>query len=456
LPDRYTTKTIEDASAYVMPLGSEGECGKVDLLPGDACNKAGSHIILFDYYSASGGLQSMEQTPNTATRRYWSWSSLQDFRPLRRKQIVKSAPGPAIRADVNGDGHADLVSLHSSGGACFWQGMSDGLLGGAVCSLDETLDPALFDPIGQASGHYVVDVADVDGNGNADLVTIDTNGQAYVYQGGTTGFCCGVASLSGTMILADATGQGYDPIAAADVNGDGRADLVAAHTNGSVYVFQGTTDRGFGSASASFAGTFDSAVHDGEGHYPVDVADVTGDGCADLVTIHRNGHAYVFPGRTNGLFAEAVASFAGTMQLALLSGNGHEPVGAGDVNGDGRADLVTVFDNGNVYVFPGTSSGAFVPGIASFAGSMRSSLFGDEGHEIIGVLDITGDGKTDLLTSHSRGSAYVFPGTAFGGFASSRVSFVGGLDSSRFDGVGHEFASEHIWARRRGCDLTGC
>ncbi len=92
---RHTTSTIE-GSSHVILLGSDGQCDDVDLIVGDACNKNGSHIILFDYYSGSGGLMSMEQTPTTATRRYWSWSSLAAYRPIRRKDIVSGSTTPIV------------------------------------------------------------------------------------------------------------------------------------------------------------------------------------------------------------------------------------------------------------------------------------------------------------------------------------------------------------------------
>ena len=74
-----------------------------------------------------------------------------------------------------------------------------------------------------------------------------------------------------------------------EARGDGRADLVTAYTDGNVYVYPGQASGAFGSGVDSFSGTFDAANHDGTGHYMVGVADVTGDGRADLVTAHENG-----------------------------------------------------------------------------------------------------------------------------------------------------------------------
>jgi hypothetical protein len=362
------------------------------------------------------------------------------------------APGRMARhGDVNGDGCADITGLHTVGSVCYWDGRSDASFGTAIWSFNGGMDPALFDKI----GNYTVDVADVDGNGTADLVTVTTSGSAFVYRGSAEGFCCGVESLAGKMTLADSNGSGQDPVAVADVNGDGRADLVTVDTGGFVSVYLGQTDRTFGPAIVSQNG-FDSALHDEVGHYPIDVADVNGDGRADLVTMHTSGTVYVFEGSDDGHFANGIPSLVDQVQPSLPSGTGHEPVGVADVTGDGKADLVTAHSSGTVYVFPGTDSGEFSAGVPSFAGALPSSLFNRDGYELIGVLDVTGDGKADLVTLYTDGWPHVYPGTASGGFTDTGAASAAQINSSRFDGAGYDFATERLWMRRRGCSLTGC
>jgi len=87
---------------------------------------------------------------------------------------------------------------------------------------------------------------------------------------------------------------------------------------------------------------------------------------------------------------------------------------------------------------------------------MASSQFGGAGHEIIGLLDITGDGRADLVTASSTGNAYVYRGTSTGAFASGVASFAGTLNSAHDDGIGHELVSEGPIVRRRRCAPSGC
>jgi hypothetical protein len=381
-----------------------------------------------------------------------SWSDITNNILLHYDNIISTPP--TTPGDVDGDGRADLVTAHVNGNAYVYAGAASGAFGSVVVNFAGTLDSALLD----GTGHRLVGVADVTGDGLSDLVSVASWGTAYVWPGqpGRT-FGGAVASFSGTMALATATTAGHDPVAVADVDGDGMADLITVHSNGNVYVYHGTASGNFVSGVASFAGTFQSALRTGVGHWVVGAADVNGDGRADLVTVHSNGNAYVYPGRVDGAFAGAVSSFAGTMHAAVVDGQaGHVPVGAADVNGDGRADLVTVHSNGNAYVYPGRADGTFAGAISSFAGTLAMvGQFGATGHQVIGALDVTGDGRADLVTL-SGGTAYVYPGTATGAFGGSTASFAGTMDSSFTDTTGHELVQMGPVARRRACPTTGC
>jgi len=377
---------------------------------------------------------------------------------LRRrynKVLEGNAAAGDVAGDVDGDGKADLVSVHSDGNAYVWAGGGSGSFSGAVSSFSGTFDDGLVDGV----GHLVVGVADVTGDGRADLVSVSSNGNAYVWPGRSDRrFGAAVSSFNGTMALATSGGGGHDPVAVADVTGDGLADLITVHTNRNVYVYPGRSNGSFGNGVAIFNATFDNAFRDGAGHWVVGAADVTGDGRADLVSVSSNGNAYVWPGRGDGSFSgSAVSSFNGTMALTVVHGQGgHVPVGVADVNGDGMADLVTHHTNGNVYVYRGSASGAFSGGVASFNGTMVMAQFYGTGHQVVGVMDVTGDGRADLVTATENGNAYVYDGTASGAFGSSTVSFAGTLDTSFSDTNGHQLVQMGPFPRRRVCPATGC
>ena len=310
-------------------------------------------------------------------------------------------------ADVTGDRKADLVSSNTDGSVYVWPGQSNGSFAKAVPSFGGSMNMANLD----GSGHFIVGVADVTGDGKADLVGSNTNGSVYVWPGQSNGsFAKAVASFGGSMNMANLDKSGHYIVGVADVTGDRKADLVSSNTNGSVYVWPGQSDGSFAKAVASFDGTMKMANLGGSGHYIVGVSDVTGDGKADLVSGNTNGSAYVWPGQANGSFAKAVASFGGSLNMANVDKTGHYLIGAADVTGDGRADLVSGHTDGSVYMWPGQSNGSFGKAAASFGGSMNMANLDKSGHYIVGVSDVTGDGKADLVSGNTNGSAYVWPG----------------------------------------------
>ena len=134
----------------------------------------------------------------------------------------------------------------------------------------------------------------------------------------------------------------------ADVNGDGKPDLLVANqcadrgcTNGTVGVLLGNGD-----------GTFQTAVTYGSGGYgalSVAVADVNGDGKPDVVVANVCSNAYC---ETNGTVGVLLGNGDGTFQTAVTYGSGGyaHSVAVADVNGDGKPDLLVAngcTSNGN-------------------------------------------------------------------------------------------------------------
>lgn len=362
--------------------------------------------------------------------------------------------GGHVGADVDGDGHADLVAV-TGGHAYAYKGQSSGVFLDGGDSFAGTLGDRRA---GSAAGWWLIDAADVTGDGHADLVGLHAGGTAMVWPGQSNlDFGASASSFAGTMTLATAQSPGFDPIAVADVTGDGRADLVAAHTDGDVYVYPGEASGAFAYGVTTGNGGFDWALHDGTGHWPVGVADVTGDGRADLVTMHSDGDAYVYVGQADGHFTGPVASFAGTMHPTLADGRpGHEPIGVADVTGDGHADLVTLAE-GTAHVYPGTASGAFSGAALSFAGTMTSARLGGSGFDAAAVLDVTGDGHADLLAGRNDGDIYLYPGTPSGTFSPYVTTFHGTFHDALFGGgQGLDIVSQSLSVRRAVCSSGGC
>jgi Subtilase family/FG-GAP-like repeat len=354
------------------------------------------------------------------------------------------------RSDVDGDGRADLVSVDGSGQAQRFEGKFSGIeTSSPATSLD--LDPALLDE----AGDYVLDVADVNGDGASDLVTAGSDSAGVsVHRGQEDGtFKAGVLSLKGSALVLDGSGPA-EPIAIADVTGDGLGDMVA---NGGPYltVSPGRTDGTFGTWGEGQMATLlgiNSALLDGSGEYFLDAADVSGDGRADVISINTNGSAYVFKGKANGEF-EAGKATSGVNPV-MDDGSGEEPIGLGDVDRDRRADLLTLSGT-TLKLRLGNADGSFSAATEPYSGSIDSALLDGKGEELVGLLDYSRDGLADLVSIAQDGTRLTYTARRDLTFAPPVEQGKGAATVSD-TASGHELASQKPLIRRAGCTAEGC
>jgi hypothetical protein len=354
---------------------------------------------------------------------------------FRARQLLTTGSNPTSVAvlDVNGDGKPDLVVTNSTGNT-----VGVFLGDGSGAFQPQQAFPAGNNPFAVALLDDRGKPVDINGDGKPDLVVANRyDGTVEVLLGngdGTFHYPLGDPN-KGTYPV------GFMPrsVAVADVNGDGKPDLIIAN-GGNSYMPGSTVSVLLGNGDGTFGNTFDPVSHRfimeadvpplevGTRPYSVAVADVNGDGKPDLVVANYANNTLSMllgngDGTFGGVFDPASRRFEGpakTIQVVAYPNDVAYPnsVVLADVNGDGKPDLVVTdgYNDHRVSVLLNTTApGAATP---SFAGPQTFDV--GPHPTSVSVTDVNGDGKPDLVVTN-RGDGYggtvsVLLGDGRGGF----------------------------------------
>ena len=325
-----------------------------------------------------------------------------------------SSPGQVVIADLDGDGKPDLIIAEAGATALsIYRNIStNGTL--AAGSFASRVDLPM--PSGSGNNPYTVLVADLDGDGRLDLIAINTDSALVsVFRNLSSPGSLTTNSFATRIDLP--SGSGMRGAAVRDLNGDGRPDIVTANYGASTLsVFQNNSTPG--------NITFSSQVvlPAGSGAVNVAIGDLDGDGMPDLVVPNYGaGTLSVFRNLLTAGGAITTNSFAARVDLPGL--NQPYPIALGDMDGDGKLDLVLGGGNGSsaVAVYRNTAT---VGSLAtnSFAPAVKYAAAGWVNSLALGDLD--GDGKIDIaLASQAANDFSIFKNTSTpGSFTNSSLA----------------------------------
>ncbi|MXN67497.1 tandem-95 repeat protein [Stappia sp. GBMRC 2046] len=403
--------------------------------------------------------------------------------------------------DINGDGFDDLIiGAPGNDRAYIVFGTNEAVGTNGILNASALNGTNGFTLRGSErdTGLSVSSVGDINGDGIADLIvgapgTFDSPGTSYVVYGGQAfGSEVVLSGLDGTngftLTGPGRSESGYSVSSAGDVNGDGIDDLIIGGNRadpsgrtdaGQSYIVFGGQNFGSGFSLASLDGSNGFIITGGDGERlggsVSSAGDINGDGIDDLIVgaprygglFNEHGAAYVvFGGQAHGGELD-VQNLDGTNGFRLngfsLARAGYSVSSAGDINGDGIADLVIgaaraddspLSNNGQSFVvFGGQDFAALAADgdidlqtLGQAGNSQGFRITGGSSGDLLGSSvssagDVNGDGIDDLIVGASgadslTGSVYVlFGGQAFGNNIAADSIGNGGPDGFALDGL---------------------
>jgi len=312
---------------------------------------------------------------------------------------------PRHVSDINGDGFKDVIGFGQAGVFVSF-GSANGSFGPATLMIRE-----YGKTTGWSSDNLLHrTLADVNGDGRADVI-------GFGYPGTVVSLANDDGSFASPKVLVNDFGQtqgwtSQDVFArlTGDINGDGKADIVGFGTAGTFTVLANDA----GSFQPLQFGLADFGVKQGwvsDDLYHRELADVNGDGMADIIGFGISG-TWLAMSNGDGTFAASklvIAEFGSTQGWSSQDGLTRL---VGDVNGDGKADIVG-FGYERAYVAYGHGDGTFdlphpdVIGFSRAQGFTSNDLYHRE------FVDLNNDGQIDVV---GFGIAGVFVGLSDASF----------------------------------------
>jgi hypothetical protein len=224
---------------------------------------------------------------------------------------------------------------------------------------------------------------DLNGDGNLDLVTDSwgTDQVEVLFGNGKGGF-----TIPGSFFAVGK--HPYQRVRVADVNGDGKADIITTNLEGdNVTILLGDGRGGFKQSAGSPFPCGDSPFNFAAG-------DVNGDGKPDLAIVNSPSSTSDRHGRDGLtiLLGDGAGGFRMLAGSPFATGRIPNRVAIGDVNGDGVADIaVSSPDGNNITLFLMSSKGGASSSTIAFGGKPKG----------LAIRDLNGDGKADLVITNN-------------------------------------------------------
>jgi hypothetical protein len=302
------------------------------------------------------------------------------------KGLINSNHGPlsSVTGDLDGDGKLDLMVANAMDG----ENLS--VYRNTSTNNSISFDKEILYPYTGPDGNYVA-CADFDADGKPDIFIVTKYGSAYAYRNTST-----IGNLSFAKVVVSVPVY-VDGVTVADMDFDGKSDLVMlAHSISSPSL--GVTLRNI-STPGNIA--FDAAQPFQTGPSPQDLAvgDIDGDGKMDIVV--PGGYSQNTISIIRNLSIPGKIVMDNRWDL-MTTGTPHS-VAIGDMNGDGKPDILTSSGSpSKLVIYPSTSSSG------NFSFGQKIELNTTASVNSICISDLDSDQRPDIIVSNENAGSISF------------------------------------------------
>ena len=243
---------------------------------------------------------------------------------------------------------------------------------------------------------YSFAIGDIEGDGKSDMAVVYANSSSVTVLHNTSS-SGSITTASFTEMINFATGTNPLSVVLKDMDGDGRLDLVVANNGtGTVSVLRNTAYLSPGITASSFAPKVDFPVSAGSSPYAIAVSDVNSDGLPDIIVANSGSNTITVLPNTSLVGSITASSFGAKVDFA--TGSFPRALATGDVDGDGKPDVIVTNElDKSISVLRNTAATGSITA-ASFDPHVDFTT-GNSSPSVI-LTDVDGDGKADLVTAN--------------------------------------------------------
>lgn len=306
---------------------------------------------------------------------------------------ISTNSGTFAIGDIDGDGLPDILFQHKETGMVVMKNTSDGNL-----SFEKIIINNQFAIPNYFKGTLLL--SDLDGDGRLDLIYYGHLGIITYRNNSTANKISFLPSvqLAYTGPLSETTAWGYGTVQVADLNGDGKPEIIAGHNSEKKFiVFKNNSTKG----DISFARDLEPAI---SLNYNVTISDIDGDDKPEILYTYTLNNANYLAVLKN----TSTATNFNFEELKFPDINVTSDIRMGDLDGDGKPDLITSAETSGyqlkkLYLYKNTSS----PSNLSFERKATFTVGGDT--KYVGFADFNHDGKLDFAVGERTGQQYKTP-----------------------------------------------